>query len=123
MAKAKKETLAKTKIPSGFKQVAVGGGFSAFHDFHKQPILVGTCKTITLVKGKGKGKDKKKDRRYMEIVTPKGVAVTVGESHALQELFDAKPTGKQVFIQFLGQDKFKKDGETHKVNKFAAAIK
>jgi hypothetical protein len=119
MAKAKAKKAA--NIPAGFKAVAVGGGFGAWHDFSTQKILTGKIVGMdSMMVGEGK---KKKKRRILRVEKSDGVVVSCGESYGIKELFDTKGiVGKRVFIRLDKTEKFKKDGETRKVHNFTVAL-
>lgn len=127
-AKAKKSVKgnrAAAALPAGFTAIAVGGGFGAWHDFHKQKTLIGKVVGTDSYMAEDDETGKKKQRRILRVDTGNGVVVSVGESHTLKELFDTKGLkGRTVYIQFLGQKSFKnKKGKTRKVNEFAVGYK
>lgn len=131
-AKGKARKNAAIKLPPGFTSIDVGGGFGAWWDFGKQKTLLGkvvgtdSYTTTQDVENKqGKTVEKEVQRRILRIQQANGVTVNVGESAALRELFDTKGIkGKQVFLQYLGQESFKtKKGKMRKINKFAVAVK
>ncbi len=117
MAKAK--TAA--KIPAGFTSVAVGEGFSAWHDFTKEKVLQGVVVDVGSFKHDGK------DRRVIRVKKPDGVLASVSESMSLKELFDMKNLkGRQVYIELEGQetlDKTGDNGEPIKRNLYVVGVK
>lgn len=126
--KAKRSNTKKVRaaLPAGFTAIGVGGGFGAWHDFHKDKVLIG--KVVGSMDSMQQEDDdgKKKTRRIIHVQTDKGVTVSVGESHALKEMFDAFKTikGRIVRVEFLGQKSFKnKKGKARKVNEFSVAYK
>ena len=127
--KSKNANRAVAGLPAGFTNFAVGGGFGAWWDHNKQKTLTGKIVGFDsyMAEREENGRIKKEKRGIMRVTDDKGNTFNVGESAALKELFmpaNIKALrGKQIFIRFLGQDKFKKGKQTRKINKFQVAVK
>lgn len=126
MAKRKNVSRAAAKLPAGFTAFAVGGGFGAWWDHNAQKTLTG--KVVGFDSYMAEDNDgKKKKRGIMRVQAANGSTFNVGESHSLKELFmpanQKQLRGKQIYIRFTGQKKFKKGKQTRKVNQFEVFVK
>lgn len=130
-SKTKNANRARQGLPAGFTAMSVGGGFGAWWDHVQRKILQGKIlgfDSMMTTQEDDKGREKKIKRGIMRVQDEKGVTLNVGESSAIRELFmpanQKALRGKQVYIRFDGQKKFKnKRGQTRKINQFTVAVK
>jgi hypothetical protein len=101
--KAKPNPVIDSSLPKGYTSTTVTGNFGVLHDFEKHPILQGKCTHINLA-----NKGKKTENRVMTIKQSDGILKSLWCSYMLEDLFDSKPIGKSVYIEYQGERAMKK---------------
>ncbi len=117
MAKPKRNTIVRTEVPPGFREV-VSGDFAPFHDFAANPVCIGIVKGIREATfGKGK---QKKTINVMDLVSGDR-PVSVSERADLRGLFREAKKGDEVMIALEGRKKI--PGQSQPMLVFRTAIR